>query len=69
MDAYREAQRLYAEVMLSTATGQELVAELEQTLQRIGDLLPQAAPEQRSAVLLMNSSLAERLARLSEESR
>jgi hypothetical protein len=69
MDAYREAQRLYAEVMLSTATGQELVTELERTLQQIGELLPQAAPDQRAAVLLMNSSLAERLTRLSEESR
>ncbi|TCC10747.1 hypothetical protein [Kribbella soli] len=69
MDAYREAQRMYAEVMMSTASGQELVAELERTLQRIGELLPQAAPEQRSALLLMNSSLAERLAGLPKESR
>ncbi|MGW6198857.1 hypothetical protein ACWF0M_22115 [Kribbella sp. NPDC055110] len=69
MDAYREAQRLYAEATLSTATGQELVTELEQTLHRIGELLPQAAPDQRAAVLLMNSSVAERLSRLPEEGR
>jgi hypothetical protein len=69
MDAYREAQRLYAEAMLSTATGQERVAELERTLQRIGELVSQAAPDQRAAVLLMNTSIAERLAGLSEESR
>ncbi|TDO50342.1 hypothetical protein EV651_12026 [Kribbella sp. VKM Ac-2571] len=69
MDAYREAQRLYAEVMLSRASGRELIAELERALQRIGELLPQAAPDQRSAVLLMNSSIAERLAGLAEESR
>ncbi len=69
MDAYREAQRLYAEVMMSTASGPELVAELERTIQRIGELLPQAAPDQRSAVLLMNSSIAQRLAGLPEESR
>jgi hypothetical protein len=69
MDAYREAQRLYAEAMLSTATGQERVAKLERTLQRIGELVSQAAPDQRAAVLLMNTSIAERLAGLSEESR
>jgi hypothetical protein len=46
-----------------------LVAELERTIQRIGELLPQAAPDQRSAVLLMNSSIAQRLAGLPEESR
>ncbi|TDW87853.1 MULTISPECIES: hypothetical protein [Kribbella] len=69
MDAYREAQRLYAEAMLSHASGRELIAELERALQRIGELLPQAAPDQRSAVLLMNSSIAERLAGLAEESR
>lgn len=69
MDAYREVQRLYAEVMMSTASGQELVAELGQTIERIGDLLPQAAPGERSSVLLMNSSLAERLAALPKESR
>ncbi|RZT20517.1 hypothetical protein EV649_3664 [Kribbella sp. VKM Ac-2569] len=69
MDAYREAQRLYAEVMMSTASGPELVAELERAIQRIGELLPQAAPDQRSAVLLMNSSIAQRLAGLPEESR
>ena len=62
MDAYREAQRLYAEAMLSTATGQERVTELEQTLQRVGELLPQAAPDERAAVLLMNSSIAELIA-------
>jgi hypothetical protein len=62
MDAYREAQRLYAEAMLSTATGQERIAVLQQTLERIGDLLPQAAPGERSAVLLMNSSLAQLIA-------
>jgi hypothetical protein len=59
MDAYREAQRLYAEAVLSTATGQERIAVLEQTMQRIGDLIPQAAPQERAAVLLMNSSIAE----------
>ena len=69
MDAYREAQRLYAEVMMSAASGPELSAELERTIQRIGELLPQAAPEQRSALLLMNSSLAERLAGMPKESR
>lgn len=69
MDAYREAQRLYAEVMMSAASGPELVAELQRTIQQIGELLPQAAPEQRSALLLMNSSLAERLAGLPKESR
>ncbi|TCC20241.1 hypothetical protein [Kribbella speibonae] len=69
MDAYREVQRLYAEAMMSTASGQELAAELGQTIERIGDLLPQAAPDERSSVLLMNSSLAERLAALPKESR
>lgn len=69
MDAYREAQRLYAEVMMSAASGAELVAELQRTIQQIGELLPHAAPEQRSALLLMNSSLAERLAGLPKESR
>ncbi|WP_432882242.1 hypothetical protein ACQPYH_39010 [Kribbella sp. CA-245084] len=62
MDAYREAQRLYAEAMLSTATGQERIAVLQQTLQRIGDLVPQAAPDERPAVLLMNSSIAQLIA-------
>lgn len=62
MDAYREAQRLYAEAMLSTATGPERIAVLEQTLQRIGDLVPQTAPDERSAVLLMNSSIAQLMA-------
>ena len=69
MDAYQEVQRLYAEVMMSTASGQNLVAELGQTIERIGDLLPQTAPDQRASVLLMNSSLAERLAGLPKESR
>jgi len=62
MDAYREAQRLYAEAMLSTATGQGRIAVLQQTLQRIGDLAPQADPDERSAVLLMNSSIAQLIA-------
>ncbi|RZU19514.1 hypothetical protein EV645_1725 [Kribbella rubisoli] len=62
MDAYQEAQRLYAEAMLSTATGQERIAVLQQTLQRIGDLVPQAAPDERPAVLLMNSSIAQLIA-------
>lgn len=62
MDAYREAQRLYAEAMLSTASGQERIAELEQTVQRIGELVPAAAPGDRAAVLLMNSSLVELIA-------
>ena len=62
MDAYREAQRLYAEAMLSTATGQERIAVLQQTLQQIGDLVPQAAPDERPAVLLMNSSIAQLIA-------
>ena len=66
MDAYREAQRLYAEAMLSTATGQERIAVLQQTLQRIGDLVPQAAPDERPAVLLMNSSIAQLIAGLPE---
>lgn len=69
MDAYGEAQRLYAEAMMSTASGAKLVAELEQTIQRIGDLLPQAGPDQRAAVLLMNGSLAERITRLTEADR
>jgi hypothetical protein len=62
MDAYREAQRLYAEAMLSTASGQDRIAELEQTVQRIGELVPAAAPGDRAAVLLMNSSLVELIA-------
>ncbi|WP_371405133.1 hypothetical protein OHA10_05675 [Kribbella sp. NBC_00662] len=62
MDAYREAQRLYAEAMMSTATGQGRIAVLQQTLQRIGELVPQAAPDERSAVLLMNSSIAQLIA-------
>ena len=62
MDAYREAQRLYAEAMLSTATGQWRIAVLQQTLHRIGDLVPQADPDERSAVLLMNSSIAQLIA-------
>ncbi|TCC36976.1 hypothetical protein [Kribbella sindirgiensis] len=69
MDAYREVQRLYAEAMMSAASGDELVAELGETVQRIGDLLPQTAPGERASVLLMNSSLAERLARLPKETR
>jgi len=62
MDAYREAQRLYAEAMLSTASGQDRIAELEQTVQRIGELVPAVAPSDRAAVLLMNSSLVELIA-------
>ena len=62
MDAYREAQRLYAEAMLSTATGPERIAVLQHTLRRIGDLVPQAAPRERSAVLLLNSSIAQLIA-------
>jgi hypothetical protein len=62
MDAYREAQRLYAEAMLSTASGQDRIAELEQTVQRIGELVPAAAPGDRAAILLMNSSLVELIA-------
>lgn len=62
MDAYREAQRLYAEAMLSTATGQERIAVLQETLQRIGDLVPQATPDERAAVLLMNSSITQLIA-------
>ncbi|TDW17074.1 hypothetical protein [Kribbella kalugense] len=62
MDAYREAQRLYAQAMLSTASGQDRIAELEQTVQRIGELVPTAAPGDRAAVLLMNSSLVELIA-------
>jgi len=62
MDAYREAQRLYAEAMLSTATRQGRIAVLQQTLHRIGDLVPQADPDERSAVLLMNSSIAQLIA-------
>ncbi|MFD3403060.1 hypothetical protein ACFWUU_20420 [Kribbella sp. NPDC058693] len=62
MDAYREAQRLYAEAMLSTATGQERTAVLQQTLQRIGELVPAATPGDKAAVLLMNSSIAELIA-------
>jgi hypothetical protein len=62
MDAYREAQRLYAEAMLSTASGQDRIAELEQTVQRIGELVPAAAPGDRAAVLLINSSLVELIA-------
>jgi hypothetical protein len=55
--------------MLSTATGPDRITELEQTLQQIGELVPQAAPEQRAAVLLMNSSVAEMITRLSEGTR
>jgi hypothetical protein len=62
MDAYREAQRLYAEAMLSTASGQDRIAELEQTVRRIGELVPAAAPGDRAAVLLINSSLVELIA-------
>jgi hypothetical protein len=62
MDAYREAQRLYAEAMLSTASGQDRITELEQTVQRIGELVPEAGPDDRAAVLLMNSSLVELIA-------
>lgn len=69
MDAYREAQRLYGEAMLSTATGQDRIAVLERTLQRIGELVPRAAPEQRAAVLQLNSSIAEQLIRLTEKQR
>jgi hypothetical protein len=69
MDAYREAQRLYGEAMMSAASGQDRITELEQALQRIGQLVPQAAPDQRAAVLLMNSSIAEQIAALSEGSR
>lgn len=69
MDAYREAQRLYGEATMSTAEGQDRIAELEQALQRIGQLVPLAAADQRAAVLLMNSSIAEQIAALSEGSR
>ncbi|MET9274095.1 hypothetical protein [Kribbella sp. NPDC003557] len=69
MDAYREAQRLYGEAMMSAASGQDRITELEQALQRIGQLVPQATPDQRAAVLLMNSSIAEQIAALSEDSR
>jgi hypothetical protein len=62
MDAYREAQRLYAEAMLSTTSGQDRITELEQTVQRIGELVPEAGPDDRAAVLLMNSSLVELIA-------
>jgi hypothetical protein len=62
MDAYREAQRLYAEALLSTASGQDRITELEQTVQRIGELVPEAGPDDRAAVLLMNSSLVELIA-------
>jgi hypothetical protein len=67
MDAYREAQRLYAEAMLSNASGQARIAELEQTLQWIGELVPQAAPQDRAAVLLLNSSIVELIALQSDK--
>ena len=64
MDAYLEAQRLYAEAIMSTASPQDRITELERTIQRIGELLPQAPPAEAAAVLLLNSSLAQRLAEL-----
>jgi hypothetical protein len=69
MDAYLEAQRLYGEATMSAAQGQDRIAQLEQALQRIGQLVPQAAADQRAALLLMNSSLAEQIAGLAEGSR
>lgn len=67
MHAYREAQRLYGEAMVSTATGAHRITHLEQILRQIGDLLPQAGPSERAAVLQLNSAVAEMLIRLSEE--
>jgi hypothetical protein len=69
MDAYLEAQRVYADAVMSTATGQDRVAELQRTLQRIGDLVDAAAPDERATVLLMNSSIAELIITLPEEAR
>ncbi|HWD79599.1 MAG TPA: hypothetical protein VG497_11970 [Kribbella sp.] len=67
MHAYREAQRLYGEAMVSTATGAQQITRLEQILQQIGDLVPQAEPTERAAVLQLNTAVAEMLVRLTEE--
>lgn len=67
MHAYREAQRLYGEAMVSTATGAQQIPRLEQILQQIGDLVPQAEPTERAAVLQLNTAVAEMLVRLTEE--
>lgn len=69
MDAYLEAQRVYAAAVMSTATGQDRVAELQRTLERIGDLAAATAPAERAAVLLMNSAIAELIITLPEETR
>ena len=47
--------------------GQARIAELEQTLQWIGELVPQAAPQDRAAVLLLNSSIVELIALQSDK--
>lgn len=69
MDAYREAQRLYAETLSSDAAGAERVAVLEEALRQIGALVPQTLPDVRPAVLLMSSALAEQIAGLQEDTR
>lgn len=69
MDAYREAQRLYAETLSSGTAGPERLPVLEEALQQIGALVPEALPDVRPALLLMTSALAEQIAGLREETR
>ena len=55
---YLQAQRLYAEAVMSTASLQDRITELERTMTRIGELAGEAPPAEAGAVLLLNSTLA-----------
>jgi hypothetical protein len=68
-DAWSEAQRLYAEAVMSTASPGERIRSLPRTMERIAALAAQAPPGQGGAVLLLNSTLLEQFRALSEEAR
>ena len=66
---YLEAQRLYAEAVMSTASPSDRIPALQRTVERIGGLAAQAPPAEAGAVLMLNSTLVELIGVLSEETR
>lgn len=66
---YLEAQRLYAEAVMSSASRNYRILALQRTMERIAGLAAQAPPAESGAVLLLNSTLVEQLRLLSQEVR